>query len=471
MNATAQLDELKTLLAQKVGLRIPPEMHDRFASTLHERAARLGLANLNEYRNYLDRNNTSEEWEEIVRAFTSVETFFFRDHGQFDLLRLRLLPELIARHRNDKTLRLWSAGCASGEEAYSLAILLDMLLPDYSEWNILILGTDIDSRAIAKAKHGCYGQWSFRMFPESLQQHYFHQDHNERLLDKRIRNRVTFQVGNLVGDPFPDSSRELRDMDLILCRNVFLYFDSTAVSTVATKFAATLAREGYLMTAHTELIGHKIEGLESRLFTEGVVYHREEQSAVYDSPRTPPAKTAARIAPALNIHDDKAQGKMVQEQRMQISPQEHDPSVALCASARAHADRGEYALAAQMCHDALAENPLAAAPYFLLAQLALIKGDVNRARECLNKTLYLDHRFVAAYLELAALCERDGKMPQAKALRRSALGIVSAMPKDQPIEQYEGTAGELAQWLEQWDPLTGSHGSPDGIHTGGTQHG
>jgi chemotaxis protein methyltransferase CheR len=83
---------------------------------------------------------------------TNGETYFLRDHGQFDLLRLRLLPELIERRRNAKTLRLWSAGCSSGEEAYSLAMLLDMLLPKRDDWNIFILGSDIDESALAKAR-------------------------------------------------------------------------------------------------------------------------------------------------------------------------------------------------------------------------------------------------------------------------------------------------------------------------------
>ncbi|HEU0186702.1 MAG TPA: tetratricopeptide repeat protein [Gallionellaceae bacterium] len=125
--------------------------------------------------------------------------------------------------------------------------------------------------------------------------------------------------------------------------------------------------------------------------------------------------------------------------------------VLLHNEARAHADRGEYEQAEQMCHKALAINPLATAPYFLLAQLAQLRGDFELASDCLNKALYLDPRFVAAHLELAALYERAGDMPRAQALRRAALGIVRAMPNDEMIEQYETTAGELMQWLAQWE--------------------
>ena len=482
MDNKAQLDEFQQLLAQRAGLRIPPSAHDRFVGTLHERAARLGFATLEEYRIFLAGNNAGAEWEEFVRALTSVETFFFRDNGQFDLLRLRLLPELIARHRHDKTLRLWSAGCASGEEAYSLAMLVDMLLPERGDWNIFILGTDIDSMSIAKARQGRYGQWSFRMVPATLQQRYFHPQGSEWLLDERIRRMVTFRVGNLLGDAFPDCGSthypetEQHGMDLVLCRNVFIYFDPLAVSAVAAKLATALVEGGYLMTAHTELIGHPLQGLDSRLFAEGMVHQRRANLPAYSISNSKPQQIVLseptlvrdklehdrKAAPTAIIPGDKTRLKETQTPSL---------AIALYASARSHADRGEYELAEQMCRKALTADPSAAATYFLLAQLAQLSGNFNQAKEYLKKTLYLDHRFVAAYLELAALHERAGETHHAQTLRHSAFGVVRSMPSDEQIEQYESTAGELAQWLAQWEPLANNHGSADENHKWEAQHG
>ena len=467
----AKLDDIKQLLAQRTGLRIPAEAHDRFANVLHERTARLSLDTLEEYRTFLAGNKAAGEWEEFARLFSSAETFFFRDHGQFDLLRLRLLPELLARHSNDQTLRLWSAGCASGEEAYSLAMLVDMLLPEHRDWSVLILGTDIDSLAIARARHGRYGKWSFRMVPAALQQRYFHQEGNEWVLDERIRRMVTFRVVNLVDEMFPasgyepDYGSELHDMDLILCRNVFIYFDSAAVSAIAAKFAATLAEGGYLMTAHTELIGHTVRGLESRLFAEGVVYRRHDVHLPANVAQPSVAVGAAkRSAPALSMQAIPGESVQRKEERCQEAhafSQTRNPVIDLCALARTHADQGEYGLAEQVCREALTADPLAAAPYFLLAQLAQLKGDFEQAKECLNKAIYLDHRCVAAYLELAALHERAGDLLRAQALRHAALGIVRTMPDNEQIEQYERTAGELTQWLIQWEPSANNHGGAD----------
>lgn len=364
---------------------------------------------------------------------TSGETYFFRDRGQSDLLRLSLLPELIGRRRGGKTLRLWSAGCASGEEAYSLAMLVDMLLPQRDGWEVLILGSDIDQTALAKARRGCYGQWSFRTMPPELQRRYFRHAGDEWVLDERIRRMVSFRAGDLIGELFPNG--ELRDMDLILCRNVFIYFDTDAVAAVANKLAATLSEGGYLMTGHTELMGHRVGDLQSRLFVDGVVYRRLARQARL-APATPALGGVAPLpAPAPRLP--------------RLPPTAASNAEDLLAAARTLADRGDYDGAEQTCRQALAVTPLAPQPHFLLAQLAQLKGEFARAGELLDKTLYLDPGCVAAYLELAALCERTENLPRALTLRRAALDIVRALPAAAMVEPYETTAAELTEWLAQ----------------------
>ncbi|MCX5871475.1 MAG: chemotaxis protein CheR [Deltaproteobacteria bacterium] len=388
---------------------------------------------------------------------TSGETYFFRDHGQFDLLRLRLLPELIERRRSARTLRLWSAGCASGEEAYSLAMLVDMLLPEHDGWDIVILGSDINQAALAKARRGRYGQWSFRMVPTALQQRYFQRMGDEWALDERIRRMVTFRAGNLIGEPSPGG--EWRDMDLILCRNVFIYFAVNAVTAVADKLSAALSEGGYLLTGHTELIGHRVRDLRSRLFAEGVVYQRVAQAPYTPLPNLPPqAGEGAKKTPSL-AHSAaegveapspvRSAGEGWDGGKLPVPPPAAPSREDLLATAREFADRGEYDRAEQTCLQALAVVPLAAGPHFLLAQLAQLRGDFERAGELLDQTLYLDPHCVAAYLEQAALCERAENLPRAQTLRRAALEIVRALPGDATIEPYETTAAEMAQWLAQ----------------------
>lgn len=429
-NDDALIAAIEQLAAQKIGLSIPPDARERFATLVRGHATR--YASLSDYRDFLQGMQADAEWASLARSTVSGETYFFRDHGQFDLLRLRLLPELIALHRHDRTLRLWSAGCASGEEAYSLAMLLDMLLPEQDGWHILILATDLDATAIALAKQGVYGQWSFRMVPDEIKNRYFTQKStvgkgHTFILDERIRNRVTFSVANLLSEP----EAQWHDMDLILCRNVFIYFEAAAVFRVANKLTSALRQGGYLMTAHTELIGHAVPELVSRLLAEGVVYQRKRAS---------PPDVQMTIQPTAKIQNKAAQTQT-----------QTQTGCTLLEQAKMLADKGAFGQAEILCNQVLSADTLATPAYFLLAQLLQIRGDFNEAMKMLNKALYLDHHFVAAYLELAALYERENDLARTHALRRAALGIVRRLPPDARIMQYETTAGELAKWLAQWE--------------------
>ena len=429
-NESALITALNGLVVQRTGLHIPADARDRFEKVIRARAARYG--SLEDYRDFLQGPQADSEWEGYVRDFTSRETYFFRDHGQFDLLRLHLLPELIARHRADKTLRLWSAGCASGEEAYSLAMLLDMLLPEQAGWDILILGTDIDTQAITRAEQGYYGEWSFRMVPDELKKRYFNSAADTLLLDERIRRRVTFRVANLLAEP----DAQWYDMDLILCRNVFIYFERDVVFKVASMLALALRRGGYLLTAHTELIGHVVPELESRLFTEGVVYQRR------GSELTP-------APPVRLVQIRQARRPVAQQARPPTTPT--SPVGESIVQAWTLAERGEFKQAEQLCGRILSSDVLATPAYFLMAQLVQARGEFQQAMALLNKVLYLDPRSVAAHLELAALCERANDLERAHTLRRAAYAIVSALPAGTMIEQSGTLAGELAQWLAQWE--------------------
>ena len=387
----------------------------------------------------------------------SGETYFFRDHGQFELLRHRILPALIEQRRNVKTLRLWSAGCATGEEAYSLAMLLDLLLPEHEDWRILLLGTDVNRQALDKAREGYFGSWSFRTMPAEFWQRCFQAEGQGWRLNDRIRRMVSFDAQDLIQDDYPDARTQ--NMDLIICRNVFIYFAFDAVNAAARKLSTCLAEGGYLLVGHTELMGHSVTGLCARMFTQGMVYQKRAAHAVSPvpvrelpveplslaKPVHPPQFTRrapAALATALNPPPS-------QKPRPTVRPAPGD-WLALYRSARDSADRGDYALADQNCSLASAAAPLAADPYFLKAQLAQVRGDFGAAKTLLNQALYLDHGHIAAHLELAALHERDGQPERALALRQAALTALRALPVDQLVEPYDVSAAELTQTLVAW---------------------
>lgn len=259
------IEDFIQLISAVTGLHIREEDKQNLSKKLHTRIKALKLSALEQYYQLLKPSNVESnslnrcerEWQELTLLLTTGETYFFRDRGQISLLKNHILPELInsKKYEAKRSLRIWSAGCSTGEEAYSLAILIQELIPEWNKWDILILGTDINSQSIEKAKQGIYDSWSFRMVEPKLKQRYFNQHRTAWKVDKQIRSIVKFEIGNLLNDSFPSSTSEIYNMDVILCRNVFIYFDFQTISVILKKLANTLNSGGYLIAGHSELHG------------------------------------------------------------------------------------------------------------------------------------------------------------------------------------------------------------------------
>ena len=171
---------------------------------------------------------------EILASYLTIgETYFFREKQTFEILEERILADLIkTRRQNERRLRIWSAGCCTGEEPYSIAMLLSKMLPDLKDWNISILATDINPRFLHKASEGVYSKWSFRDCPQGVKERYFRKAKEDRLeILPDIKKMVTFSYLNLVEDSYPSLSNCTNAMDVIFCRNVLMYFAPTDRST------------------------------------------------------------------------------------------------------------------------------------------------------------------------------------------------------------------------------------------------
>ncbi|MFB2768927.1 protein-glutamate O-methyltransferase CheR [Pelatocladus sp. BLCC-F211] len=212
------------------------------------------------------------EWQKFIAILTNTESYFFRDKGQFKLLRNKILPEIIQRKQNYKTIRICSAGCSTGDEPYSIAILLKELIPNLEEWHVIILGLDINKEALKKAREGIYTAWSLRSLDTKTIQKYFINSNNNYYLDEQIKKMVKFQYTNLVKDLFIHPYSDFRDMDLVICRNVFIYFEPTVIAKILEKFYHTLQPLGYLITGHTELCNQNLSNFQTKLFPESLVY-------------------------------------------------------------------------------------------------------------------------------------------------------------------------------------------------------
>ena len=454
------LQQFRRLISRKAGISVRTE--DLMALD-RDIAARMRLLSLSEPQDYLsllsgDTYESKCEWKELIIPLTIGESFFFRDKGQFAILREKVLPELIEKRKDVRSLRIWSAGCSSGEEPYSLAILLDGLLPDRRDWNISIVGTDINEDALEKARLGAYTQWSFRMVEPEVQGRYFKRRKDEWEIDERMRNMVTFSYGNLIEEAFPN--HEICNMDLIMCRNVFIYFNNDAVSAVAEKFVNTLNEGGYLMTGHGELRLHGYLGLVARVFPESVVYQKNADHPNVEfgmrnaELKQEMPKTEVRVKEMKIV--EKSQPKTDVEISKYAFRNTHSaiekPPIEL---AQEYADRGEYKKAEESCKRALEVEPYSVECYFLLSQVSEAQGRGDEAAELLKKAIYLEPSFVAAYLDIGYIYDRQGETARARKMRETAVGLLEKIPMDAVVEPYKDiTAGELLEYVRKMIEVT-----------------
>lgn len=209
------------------------------------------LAGFRDYYHFLRYNrNKDQELSDIMDVLTTNETYFFRESFQLKAFTDEIIPALreTKMKSGDRTLRIWSAGCSSGEEPYTIAMLL-LDMGGFAGWNVEIVGTDISQRVIQQARKGLYGKASFRVTDDSYIRRYFTEQDGMYRVNDKVRELVTISHLNLL-----DANRIalLGRMDVIYCRNVIIYFDQVARRKVIDSFYRTLRDGGYLLLGHSE---------------------------------------------------------------------------------------------------------------------------------------------------------------------------------------------------------------------------
>ncbi|MGC4061032.1 MAG: protein-glutamate O-methyltransferase CheR [Aquabacterium sp.] len=242
--------QLRALVAQRLGLRFDDDKAEWLGSLLRKQAGNVMGADSQRYLHDLANSDLScAAWQALVQELTVAETYFFRNTEQFQALREEVLPRRLAAQASPRALRCLSAGCASGEEAYSIVMTLVA--------GGLDIGTGLDVRALdlnplnlIKARQGCYGEWSLRETTPEMRQRWFRLSGREHVLDERIRQTVRFEVRNLVDED--ESFWQADHYDIIFCRNVLMYFTSEHLQAALSRITRSLAPGGYLFLGHAE---------------------------------------------------------------------------------------------------------------------------------------------------------------------------------------------------------------------------
>jgi chemotaxis protein methyltransferase CheR len=433
-------------IANRIGLRARVSDRPEWGRAIRARMAVHRITRPQEYVQLLKSESvdTAGEWRWLLPLLTNGESYFLRDEGQFSLLRNCILPELIEKRRQQKSLRLWSAGCSTGEEPYSLAILIHELIPPH--WNVLIVGTDVNEDALQKARRGVYSAWSFRTLPAEMRERYFHQARDGFELDNELRKLVHFERDNLSDNLNASTHYITQEMDLILCRNVLIYFQPEAVAHAVSRFASSLRENGYLLTGHAELHHHDTSPLRVRNFPESIAYQRCESSSsaslepstrqIATSFSTPKAETKpipfSSVPRRVTVPD--AVKKSPQVQKKQANLNDASEAEVLCQSARSYANAGRHKEAIDCCKGAITLDPVATEAYFIWGQVAQELRNWNEAKELYKKVIYLSPSHIQAHIELAAMYDLEADAERARRMRLAALTALGSMPTNAEVE-------------------------------------
>jgi chemotaxis protein methyltransferase CheR len=241
-------DFIRKLLKQRSGLALSAEKHYLVESRLMPIAQRRGFANLSELTRQLRTGLDEALIVDVVEAMTTNETFFFRDRIPFDHFRSFIMPQLLAARANTRRIRIWCAAASTGQEPYSLAMALKEMGHALDGFRIEILATDLSNEVLAKAKAGIYSQFEVqRGLPIQMLLKYFSQSGEIWQISPEIRSMVQFRPFNLL----TDFSR-LGLFDLVMCRNVLIYFDQPTKSDVLDRLSLSVASDGYLVLGSAE---------------------------------------------------------------------------------------------------------------------------------------------------------------------------------------------------------------------------
>ncbi|MDY6861396.1 MAG: CheR family methyltransferase [Thermodesulfobacteriota bacterium] len=493
-------------VAAHMGLHFPYQSWDRLENGIRSAAPDFGFTDIESCIQWLQSNSLTKKQIEILASHLTVgETYFFREQRSFEILEEHILPELIhARRGKDQRLRIWSAACCTGEEPYSIAILLDKILPDLKDWNITILATDINPLFLKKASAGRYKEWSFRSSPSGIKKRYFtNRGKGNFEILPHIKKMVEFSYLNLSEDAYPSIFNNTYAMDIIFCRNVLMYFTQDYAKQVVRRLYSSLADGGSLIVSPVETSPVLYSQFETIKFPGAVFYRKESEkglkTSTYDS-RISCAETLTSVYPDYQERQEVvSRTQRVLRQKAAALPLEgeskkqktsesqktlYEEALALYEQCRyakaaekliellfvnqpddngelppekmlrlltiAYANQGKLDDSLTWCRRTIEIDKLDPGNHYLHATILQAMGQFAEAVKSLKRAIYIDPDYVLAHFALGNLTRQMGKFKESEKYFKNAASLLRGLDQGRVLPDSEGmTAGKLREMISK----------------------
>ena len=489
----AQWSQLSEFIAERMGLNFPRERWDDLQRGLAGAAQEFGFEDAAACVGWLlSAPPTKAQLQVLASHLTIGESYFFRDRQMLQALAENILPELIRAQRGrGQRLRIWSAACCTGEEPYSLAILVHRAISDLPDWHVTILATDINTRFLQKAVAGSYGEWSFRNAPAGLKERYFDRTADGRFaIVPEIKKLVAFAHLNLVEDVYPSLETDTNAMNLIFCRNVLMYFTRPQMSKVIGNLGHALVEGGWLAVSPSEASHALFPQFVTVNFPSAILYQKRNAESRTEQrwtpaplgetpecgapasetpsplvpllptalppasvPAAPPAKPAlveTPLTPSAVADLLYQQGRYAEAAEILVASfaRQAPELQAYSLLARALANQGKLADALAWCDRWIAADKLQPAGHYLRAIVLVEQGDAEQARSSFQRALYLHPDLVLAHFAMGNLARSGGKTEEAEKHFSNALRLLRRYQPNDLLPESDGlTAGRLTETL------------------------
>lgn len=422
---------LKRELIASTGLAFYAERDSLLTDVIEGRLADLGLRDCSAYARFLMKGGEGqEEMEQLIGQLTIGETYFFRDGDQFAAIRDIILPDILTRKRASKELRIWSAGCSTGAEPYSLAILLaDEMATQIAGWKVSIYASDLNRSFLAQAAAGKYRAWALRATAEKIKRECFSNHGLIWTLHPRYRKWVSFHHVNLALEPYLTPWPTGTHIDLILCRNVMIYFAPGGTRRLIGQMYGFLEVGGWLL----------VGGAESNI----------ENYRAFRTVKTDGARLFQKAPAAPTRLEVRVESSKLARATTPGLPAEASTILRALGDAeglRALADRGDWQGAAQYGERLLARDRLNPTTHFYQALIFENLGILHEAARFLRQAIYLDRNFALAHYHMGLALERDR---HARAASRSFENVLRVLREEPDAAAVRAGPGITAAALRE----------------------
>ena len=434
----SELSKICEVIAAHLGLHFPEEKWNMLRHSLALAALELGFHDLREFVSWLLSATPEKDQIEILASYLTIsETYFWREPNVFSALSQNILLELFAsRKGRKKYINILCAACSTGEEAYSIAIALHRTIPEIKDWNITILATDINVKALSIARSGIYGSWSFRNSPSWLRSNYFKKINNKEYeVLPEIKQMVTFSSFNLIHENYLPFICGDHKMDIIFCRNVLMYFTNDWAARVSANLFHSLSDDGWLVVSSCELSSILFPQLTPVNFPGAVLYHKTKKEKLIPLQPIQPIQPIQPYNPST-----------LQKIPVNIIHAEDSISDKLFAI-RSLADQGLLEESLSTCNEAIASDKLAAGLYFLRASIFQELDKSLEAIKSLKQAIYIYPDYIMGHFTLGSIFYRQGNFKNSKRYFKIALELLNTIPGNNIPSESEGLSANYIRGI------------------------